>query len=93
MILAPALLRAGRAWLRVSQLSSCQFRGFSAHSDPSPVESVQDQLDEFRASCREFAKREIAPLASGIDRDNEMPGHLWRAMGEFGLLGITAPQV
>jgi len=31
-----------------------------------------------------------APLAAEIDRSNTFPMHLWKRMGDMGLLGITA---
>jgi isovaleryl-CoA dehydrogenase len=43
-----------------------------------------------RAAVREFAAAEIAPLAAEIDRTNTFPMHLWKRMGDIGLLGITA---
>jgi isovaleryl-CoA dehydrogenase len=45
-----------------------------------------------RASVREFAKREIAPLADRIDRENTFPRELWPKLGELGLLGITVEE-
>ena len=33
----------------------------------------------------------MAPLAADIDRNNAFPSQLWRAMGEMGFLGVTAP--
>ena len=43
-------------------------------------------------SVTQFANDSIAPLAADIDRDNEFPMHLWREMGELGLLGITVDE-
>lgn len=45
-----------------------------------------------RASVHEFATNEIAPLAAEIDRTNQFPMHLWKRMGDMGLLGITAAE-
>lgn len=48
-----------------------------------------ETVDLLRSSVREFAQQQIAPLAAQIDQSNEFPHHLWKAMGEMGLLGIT----
>ena len=45
-----------------------------------------------RASVREFAAREIAPLAAETDRSNAFPMHLWKRLGDMDLLGITAAE-
>ena len=44
-----------------------------------------------RAWAREFAIREVAPLAETIDRTDEYPRGLQRKMGEQGLLGLSIP--
>jgi isovaleryl-CoA dehydrogenase len=49
-----------------------------------------DHADAIRAAVREFAAGEIAPLAAQIDRSNTFPSHLWKRLGDMGLLGITA---
>ncbi|TKT81278.1 isovaleryl-CoA dehydrogenase [Aquamicrobium sp. LC103] len=49
-----------------------------------------EDVDALRETVRRFAKERIAPLAAEIDRSNEFPAHLWKEMGELGLLGMTA---
>jgi hypothetical protein len=55
--------------------------------------STSDDLQEFRESVREFAQAAIAPHAEAVDKANSFPTgvNLWREMGDFGLLAITAP--
>ena len=49
-------------------------------------------INVLKDSIQEFCKREIAPLAEDIDKNNDFPSHLWKKMGELGLLGITAEE-
>ncbi|SUE42731.1 isovaleryl-CoA dehydrogenase [Roseomonas gilardii] len=53
-------------------------------------------LGETTGALREqvsaFARREIAPRAAEIDRENAFPNDLWRKFGDLGLLGITVPE-
>ncbi|HOX24632.1 MAG TPA: isovaleryl-CoA dehydrogenase [Candidatus Krumholzibacteria bacterium] len=51
--------------------------------------ALGEDIDLLRAHVREFARREIEPLAERLDRDNEFPQALWRKLGDAGLLGIT----
>ena len=46
-------------------------------------------LEELRATVRDFADREIAPLAAEIDVRDSFPRHLWPRLGELGVLGPT----
>lgn len=48
-----------------------------------------ETVDALRDSVRQFAAREIAPLAADIDQSNTFPAGLWRKLGDMGLLGIT----
>jgi isovaleryl-CoA dehydrogenase len=51
-----------------------------------------DTLLEVRTQVRSFARKEIAPLADGIDRSTEFPRALWPKLGALGLLGLTVPE-
>ena len=51
-----------------------------------------NDINVLKDSIQEFCKREIAPLAEDIDKKNDFPSHLWKKMGELGLLGATIPE-
>ena len=51
-----------------------------------------EDIDALRDAVRDFAQAEIAPLAAQADRSDQFPMHLWRKMGELGVLGITVPE-
>jgi len=51
-----------------------------------------ETLGILRETVQNFAAREIAPRAAGIDKTNNFPGDLWRKMGALGLLGITVEE-
>lgn len=51
-----------------------------------------ETYDLLRDSVNQFAQREIAPIAAQIDKDNLFPHHLWRKLGDMGLLGITVSE-
>lgn len=54
------------------------------------------QLDETRAALREsiekFADEEVKPLADEMDKTMKFPHHMWKRMGEMGLLGMTVDE-
>lgn len=51
--------------------------------------SLGETADLLRDSVRQFANREIMPIAAELDHKNEFPNYLWPKLGELGLLGIT----
>lgn len=50
-----------------------------------------DDLDAFRASVRDFARREVAPLVDEAERSQRTPPEIFRRAGAAGFLGIRYP--
>ena len=57
----------------------------------SPFE-LSAEHETFRKSVREFALAEIAPHAARWDKEHHFPTDVVHAMGELGLMGLTAPE-
>jgi alkylation response protein AidB-like acyl-CoA dehydrogenase len=57
-----------------------------------PEVHVKPEYEDVQKWAREFAAREILPIAEKIDRTDEYPMELARKMGEYGLLGLNMPQ-
>jgi isovaleryl-CoA dehydrogenase len=53
--------------------------------------SLSDEERELREAARRFARREIAPVADRMDREDYFPRDVFRRLGEQGFLGITVP--
>eukprot|EP00727_Mastigamoeba_balamuthi_P014678 m51a1_g9836 putative isovaleryl-CoA dehydrogenase (420) ;mRNA; r:1936004-1937585 len=58
---------------------------------PNRMALLDPDQKQLLESVAKFAETEIAPLAQRLDRENEAPHEIWRAMGSQGLLGITVP--
>jgi len=54
--------------------------------------ALPDDLVALQHAVRDFARREIAPVAAGLDREPRFPRATLRKMGEMGLLGILTPE-
>ncbi len=52
---------------------------------------LTDEQREIRALARRFADEEIAPAASGWDREHTFPRELFGRLGELGLMGVCVP--
>lgn len=59
---------------------------------PSLDFTLSDTLLMIRETVRNFAQKEIAPIADQIDKSNQFPRHLWPKMGALGLLGMTVAE-
>ncbi|MBW6454501.1 MAG: acyl-CoA dehydrogenase family protein [Trueperaceae bacterium] len=54
--------------------------------------ALPDDLLALQRAVRDFAQREIAPVAVELDREPRFPRATLRKMGEMGLLGILTPE-
>lgn len=52
----------------------------------------QETYSILRDSVREFVAKEVLPIASKIDINDEFPIELFKRMGKLGFLGITIPE-
>jgi isovaleryl-CoA dehydrogenase len=53
---------------------------------------LKDEYIMIQQSARQFAEKEIMPIAAKMDRENFFPRDLFRKMGREGYLGVTIPQ-
>ena len=53
---------------------------------------LNEELNMLRDTTRQFVENELMPIADEIDASNDFPHHLWRKMGDIGLLGITVDE-
>lgn len=53
---------------------------------------LSPEQEAIRATCREFADREVAPAAAVHDRREEFPYQVVAKMGELGLFGLPYPE-
>ena len=56
-----------------------------------PYDLTEEQ-ELFRRTVREFAEREIVPIAHELDENEEFPHASVRKMAELGLLGLLVPE-
>ena len=54
--------------------------------------SITEEHEAFRKVVRDFAEKELAPVAAKIDKENEMDMGLARKAGELGFFGIPYPE-
>ena len=51
-----------------------------------------EDVSALREQVHRWAQERVAPLAAEIDQSNQFPAHLWREMGDLGLLGLTVEE-
>lgn len=53
---------------------------------------LSEEHNTIRKAVRDFAERDIKPLATDLDEKEEFSAELTRKMGELGLFGMTLPE-
>jgi alkylation response protein AidB-like acyl-CoA dehydrogenase len=65
----------------------------SSGSSPSgPTLLLSPEHEMIRQTARDFAQKEIAPIAAELDESGEFPHATVRKMGEMGFMGIEIPE-
>jgi butyryl-CoA dehydrogenase len=53
---------------------------------------LTEQQRLFKKTIREFAEKEIKPIASKIDKEEFFPWEMYKKMGKLGLMSMTVPK-
>ena len=51
-----------------------------------------EDIHALQEHVHRFAQDQIKPLAGELDRSNDFPAHLWKSMGDIGVLGVTVEE-
>ncbi len=57
-----------------------------------PIHLLSDEHKMLRDAARDFAQKEIAPIAAEFDESGEFPHATIKKMGELGFMGIEIPE-
>ena len=60
--------------------------------NPSLNFDLGSDIEALRDAVHQFAQKEIAPIAAEVDHQNQFPMHLWRKLGDLGVLGLTVEE-
>jgi len=64
----------------------------ATQTHPGPSLDLTPEHEMLRQTARDFAQREIAPVAAHFDETGQFPRETIRKMGELGLMGIEVPE-
>ncbi|XP_018412882.1 PREDICTED: short-chain specific acyl-CoA dehydrogenase, mitochondrial [Nanorana parkeri] len=79
------LMVVSRAWRAAPSAVRC------LHTVYQSVE-LPDTHRMLRDTCREFAERELQPIAAQLDKEHRFPRDQVRQMGQMGLLAVEVPE-
>lgn len=63
-----------------------------ATKEAQPLAALTEEHEMIRQATRDFAQKEIAPIAAEFDESGEFPLETVRKMGKLGLMGIEVPE-
>ncbi|KAK4561485.1 hypothetical protein LTR86_004803 [Recurvomyces mirabilis] len=82
-----------RSALRPAIITPPSVRYASTKHPKNFTPPTQEDLEELRERTIEFCRREVSyDVAQETDHKNEFPNHMWKKLGEAGLLGVTADE-
>lgn len=65
----------------------------TATTTASPLSfALSEEHELLRQTVRDFAEREVAPVAEQLDHEGRFPYDIVRGMAELGIMGITIPE-
>jgi alkylation response protein AidB-like acyl-CoA dehydrogenase len=64
----------------------------SAHPSPGPTLALTSEHKLIQQAARDFAHKELAPVAAEYDESGEFPIETIKKMGAIGLMGIEVPE-
>ncbi len=53
---------------------------------------LSPEHEDLRRAVRDFARKEIMPVAAAFDESGEFPYDIVKQMGQMGLMGIEIPE-
>lgn len=53
---------------------------------------LEEHHELIRKTCREFADKELAPIAAELDREHKFPAEQVKKLAELGLMGVAVPE-
>jgi len=54
--------------------------------------NLSEEHAMLKESIRNFAAKEVAPIAEKIDEEDKWPDGMWQKLGDLGIMGITAEE-
>ena len=73
-------------------LTSAKTAGFATQSHFYDILQLDEMRTDLRESIEKFADEEVKPLRESMDKEDVFPKHMWKRMGDMGLLGITVEE-